>query len=117
MNEEAVLPKAYAPFAPVLELLPRPLAQVLRGQLAQFEPLARGLEQREFALQGDFEGLGGLTHHGAIDHILQSELLLRTEAPLDWCEFQPCKATRNPACATSFAASKNSGAPRVRPAA
>lgn len=84
MNDEAVLPKAYAPFAPVLELLSRPLAQVLRGQLAQFEPLARGLEQREFALQGDFEGLGGLTHHGAIDHILQSELLLRTEAPLEF---------------------------------
>lgn len=84
MTEETVLPAAYAPLEAVLELLSRPLAEVLRGQLLQFEPLAHRLERREFALQGEFEGLGGLTHHVAIDHILQSELLLRTEAPLEF---------------------------------
>jgi len=84
MNEETILPAAYAPFLPVLELLSKPLAEVLRGQLLQFEPLAQGLERREFSLRGEFEGLGGLTLHGEIDHILQSELLLRTEAPLEF---------------------------------
>ncbi len=84
MSAPDSLPPAYAPFLPVLALLSRPLADVLCGQLIQFEPLARGLEQREFAEQGEFEGLGGLTLHGEIDHILQSELLLRTEAPLEF---------------------------------
>ena len=84
MNEDIVLPPAYAPFRPVLELLSKPLAMTLCGQLQQFEPFARGLELKEFAFQGEFEGLGGLTHHGEIDHILQSELLLRTEAPLEF---------------------------------
>jgi hypothetical protein len=33
---------------------------------------------------GRVRGLGGLTHHGDIDTIVQSELLLRTEAPLEF---------------------------------
>ncbi len=84
MSEETVLPPAYEPFLPVLALLSRPMAEVLRGHLLQLEPLARGLERHEIALQGEFEGLGGLTQRGEIDHILQSELLLRTEAPLEF---------------------------------
>lgn len=84
MSEQLDLPPAYAPFENILGLLAQPLADVLRGQLLQFENLARGLEQREFARQGEFEGLGGLTHHGDIEHILQSELLLQSEAPLEF---------------------------------
>lgn len=33
MSEEMVLPPAYEPFRPVLELLSRPLAAILCGQL------------------------------------------------------------------------------------
>ena len=84
MSEETVLPPAYGPFQAVLDLLATSLATLLRGQLLQFELLARDLEMQEFADQGEFEGLGGLTHHGTVDHILQSELLLRTEAPLEF---------------------------------
>lgn len=84
MIEDTALPRAYAPFRQVLSLLSAPLATLLSGQLTQFEQLVRDLEVQEFAFHGEFEGLGGLTHHGVIDHILQSELLLRTEAPLEF---------------------------------
>jgi hypothetical protein len=78
------LPAAYAPFAPVLARLSAPFQQLLHGQLLQFERLARSLDAPEFAPQGEFEGLGGLTMRGDISHIVQSELLLRTEVPLEF---------------------------------
>jgi hypothetical protein len=77
-------PAAYAAFAPILERLSEPLRRVLCGQLEQFERLAPNLDAPELAPQGEFEGLGGLTLRGDINHILQSELLLRSEAPLEF---------------------------------
>jgi hypothetical protein len=77
-------PSAYAPFLPVLERLSDSLVELLHGQLLQFERLARNFDWRELAPQGEFEGLGGLTLRGEISHIVQSELLLRTEAPLEF---------------------------------
>lgn len=78
-------PAAYAAFTPVLERLSDSLVELLHGQLLQFERFfARSFDTREFAPQGEFEGLGGLTMHGDIAHIVQSELLLRTEAPLEF---------------------------------
>jgi hypothetical protein len=81
---QAALPPAYAPFIPVLARLSEPLLQVLGGQLLQFERFARSIEVQRFAPQGEFEGLDGLTMRGEITHIVQSELLLRTEAPLEF---------------------------------
>lgn len=78
------LPAAYAPFVPVFGRLSEPLQQVLGGQLLQFERLARNISIQRFAPQGEFEGLDGLTMRGEITHIVQSELLLRTEAPLEF---------------------------------
>ncbi|NEX92580.1 hypothetical protein [Caulobacter sp. 17J65-9] len=78
------LPAAYAAFVPVLERLSEPLLEVLYGQLEQFERLARPVDPRQSAIRGEFEGLGGLTLRGDIDHVVQSELLLRTEAPLEF---------------------------------
>jgi hypothetical protein len=83
-ERQDVLPAAYAPFLPVLERLSEPLVRVLEGQLVQFERLVRSMDTREFVPQGEFEGLGGLTMRGEVTHILQSELLLRTEAPLEF---------------------------------
>lgn len=83
-DELPPLPPAYAPFAPVLDRLSIPLLRVLHGHLLQFEPLARSLDIEEFAPQGEFEGLGGLTRRGDMAHVVQSELLLRTEAPLEF---------------------------------
>ncbi|MDY7096927.1 MAG: hypothetical protein SXU28_02195 [Pseudomonadota bacterium] len=84
IKEETRLPAAYDPFVPVLEKLSPALAEVLRGQLAQFEVFLRSLELIDDAPHGDFEGLNGLTNRGDIEHILQSELLLQTEAPLEF---------------------------------
>lgn len=78
------LPLAYAPFLPVLERLSEPLLRIVQGQLAQFERLVRDFGAPEMAEQGEFEGLGGLTSRGDVAHILQSEWLLRTEAPLEF---------------------------------
>ncbi|MEN3748780.1 hypothetical protein TPR58_16520 [Sphingomonas sp. HF-S3] len=78
------LPPAYAPFAPVLEALSLPLRQIIHGLLAELETTLAAFEVREFAQQGEFEGLGGLTTRGDMAHVLQSELLLRTEAPLEF---------------------------------
>jgi hypothetical protein len=78
------LPAAYAAFVPVLERLSEPLLEVLYGQLEQLERLARPVDPRQAAIRGEFEGLGGLTLRGDIDHVVQSELLLRTEAPLEF---------------------------------
>src|SRR4051794_30027811 len=80
----AALPAPYAVFLPVLEQLSVPLGQLIRGQLAQFERLIGGFDEADLHAQGDFEGLGSLTTHGDIAHIVQSELLLRTEAPLEF---------------------------------
>jgi len=77
-------PEAYAPFLPVLERLSEPLQKVLHGQLAQFERAFRTVDRHEMAQQGEFEGLGGLTMRGDISHILQSELLMRSHAPLEF---------------------------------
>jgi hypothetical protein len=79
-----VLPAAYAPFLAVLERLSDPLQQILRGQLIQFERVLRLSATERFASLGEFEGLGGLTQRGEIAHIVQSELLLRTHAPLEF---------------------------------
>lgn len=78
------LPGPYAPFAPVLERLSAPLQQVLNGQLLQFERLVRTFDVLQFAPHGEFEGLDGLTMSGEIAHIVQSELLLRTEVPMEF---------------------------------
>jgi hypothetical protein len=78
------LPKAYSAFAPILERLSAPLLQVLYGQLEQFERLVRDLDPLQTTAQGEFQGLGGLTQRGDLSHIVQSELLLRTEAPLEF---------------------------------
>lgn len=83
-RDRPVFPAAYASFAPVLDRLSDALVELLHGQLLQFERLARSFDWQEFAPQGEFEGLGGLTLRGDIAHIVQSELLLRTEAPLEF---------------------------------
>jgi hypothetical protein len=75
------LSEAYAPFLPVLERLSEPLQQLVEGLLVQFERLAADFDARDLAPQGEFEGLGGITTRGDLAHLLQSELLLRTEAP------------------------------------
>ncbi|MDQ0465008.1 hypothetical protein QO010_002792 [Caulobacter ginsengisoli] len=78
------LPAAYAPFLPVLEQLSEPMLRILQGQLAQFERMARILEAPDLAEHGDFEGYGGLSQRGDLGQIVQSELLLRTEEPLEF---------------------------------
>ncbi len=78
------VPAAYSPFAPVFARLSDPLRRMIEGQLEQFERLVPVLRATEMARSGEFEGLGGLTHRGEISHIVQSELLLRTEAPLEF---------------------------------
>lgn len=78
------LPAAYAPFASVLAQLSEPLRHLLHGQLAQFERIVHVLRTEDMARSGAFEGLGGLTHRGEITHLLQSELLLRSEAPIEF---------------------------------
>ena len=83
-DDSDVLPPGYAAFLPVLERLSEPLLRLIEGQLAQFERLIVDFHACEPAPQGEFEGLGGLTTHGDVAHLLQSELLLRAEAPLEF---------------------------------
>lgn len=87
-NDEEVIhksyPKAYASFLPVLERLSDPLQTILRGQLHSLESIFHSALRRNHNLIGDFEGVGGLTQRGEMSRILQSELLLRTEAPLEF---------------------------------
>jgi hypothetical protein len=78
------LPSAYALFASVLERLSQPLRTLLSGQLAQFERLIGRFDEEQLHIQGEFEGLGSLTTHGDLSQIVQSELLLRTEVPLEF---------------------------------
>ena len=82
--ERPIFPPAYGGFLPVFERLSDAMVELLHGQLLQFERLASSLDWHELAPQGEFEGLGGLTTRGEIVHIVQSELLLRTEAPLEF---------------------------------
>lgn len=78
------LPAAYAKFLPVLERLSDPLQRMLRGQLLQFERNFRLKDHDQPAEKGEFEGLGGLTTRGDVSHIVHSELLLRTQVPLEF---------------------------------
>ncbi|NBB15198.1 hypothetical protein GVN21_07495 [Caulobacter sp. SLTY] len=83
-QDQEAMPAAYAVFAPVLERLSAPMQQVLGGLLAQFERGLNRYDPPRARPQGEFEGLGGLARSGDIGHVLQSELLLRTEAPLEF---------------------------------
>lgn len=77
-------PEAYASFAPLLARLSDPLQAIIAGHLASFERLIGAVSEPALSTRGEVEGLGGLTTHGDIAQILQSELLLRTEAPLEF---------------------------------
>lgn len=80
----ASLPEAYAGFTPLLARLSEQLQAILAGHLAGFERLLRSVDEPALSTRGEVEGLGGLTTHGDIFQILQSELLLRTEAPVEF---------------------------------
>jgi len=77
-------PKAYTAFLPLLNQLSEPMKSLLRGHLLSLESILHSLQRRDHNLIGDFEGVGGLTQRGEMSRILQSELLLRTEAPLEF---------------------------------
>lgn len=77
-------PDAYQPFLPVLERLTEPMLRVLHGHLLSLEAILRSVQSQSQSAKGDFEGIGGLTLRGDINRILQSELLLRSEAPLEF---------------------------------
>lgn len=78
------LPPAYAYFQPLFERLSGNLGDAIAGQLEQFEPLLALVDEPVISSQGNIAGLGSLTRHGDLANILQSELLLRTEAPLEF---------------------------------
>lgn len=84
VKSERPLPAAYAIFLPVFEQLSMPLRRLLHGQLVQFERLLAEFDEAELRQQGNFEGLGSITTRGDIANIVQSELLLRSEAPLEF---------------------------------
>lgn len=84
VKPDMAVPEAYVAFTPVLERLSQPMLQVLCGQLEQFERLDLHLYPQQPAPRGEFEGLGGLAQRGDLSHIVQSELLLRSEAPLEF---------------------------------
>ena len=83
-KESEPFPEAYTPFLPVIERLSDPLTSILRGHLLSLEALLQAVQNRDRHIVGDFEGVGGLTQRGDISRILQSELLLRSEAPLEF---------------------------------
>lgn len=78
------LPEAYVPFQGVFESLSGAMATVLGGLLTQFEPLLASFDDRGPGEQGEFDGFAGLARRGDIDRLLHSELLLRTEAPVEF---------------------------------
>ena len=78
------LPDAYAMFTPVFERMSASLVTVLRGLLDQFEVLVDDFSPPRAAPLGEFEGLGGVALRGDIGRVVQSELLLRTEAPIEF---------------------------------
>ena len=77
-------PEAYHPFLPVLERLTEPMLKILHGHLLSLEAMLRSLHSETQSVKGDFEGIGGLTLRGDINRIIQSELLLRSEVPLEF---------------------------------
>lgn len=83
-RKAAEAPPAYAIFAPIFERLSAPTTEILFGHLEEFERLARTLDAPLLKPRGEFEGFSGLTLRGEISQIVQSELLLRTEAPLEF---------------------------------
>jgi hypothetical protein len=83
-EKSSSLSPAYAHFETVFERLSKNLRETLKGQLAQLEPLVRFVDESTLSSSGDMSGLGGLTRHGDLSNILQSELLLRTEAPIEF---------------------------------
>ena len=78
------LPPAYAPFQTVFERLSDQMRDTILGQLEQLEPLFHIVDEPVSSSRGDIAGLGSITQHGELSNILQSELLLRTEAPLEF---------------------------------
>lgn len=78
------LPEAYYPFLPVLERLTEPMLKILHGHLMSLEAMLRSVQSQSKSVKGDFEGIGGLTPRGDINRIIQSELLLRSEVPLEF---------------------------------
>lgn len=81
---EPALPSAYAPFLPLLAQLAQPLRSIVGGQLVQFERLREQFAPYDVHRSGELEGFDGLALKGDLSHILQSELLLRTEAPMEF---------------------------------
>ena len=77
-------PEAYHAFLPVLGRLTEPMLRVLHGHLMRLETMFRSVHPQSQSLTGDFEGIGGLTLRGDINRIIQSELLLRSEVPLEF---------------------------------
>ncbi|MEP3890659.1 MAG: hypothetical protein ABJN69_09330 [Hellea sp.] len=77
-------PAAYHAFLPVLERLTEPMLRVLHGHLMSLESMLRSVQSQSLSVKGDFEGIGGLTLRGDINRIIQSELLLRSEVPLEF---------------------------------
>lgn len=77
-------PEAYHPFLPLLERLTQPMLRILQGHLLSLEPLLRTVNSQSQSAKGNFEGIGGLTLRGDINRIIQSELLLRSEVPLEF---------------------------------
>lgn len=77
-------PEAYHAFLPILERLTEPMLRVLHGHLVSLEPMFRSVQSQSLSVKGDFEGIGGLTLRGDINRIIQSELLLRSEVPLEF---------------------------------
>lgn len=77
-------PDAYHPFLPVLERLTEPMLRILHGHLLSLEAILQSVQSQSHRAKGDFNGIGGLTLRGDINRIIQSELLLRSEAPLEF---------------------------------
>jgi hypothetical protein len=65
-------------------VLSAPLRNLLGGQLGEFERARAHFLPREQHTDGELEGFDGLALRGDLSHILQSELLLRTEAPMEF---------------------------------
>ncbi|MBA3068534.1 MAG: hypothetical protein FP825_08645 [Hyphomonas sp.] len=78
------VPPAYAAFAGLFAQMDPNLREVLEGMLAAMERQFPVPSEMTFNSVGDVDGFGGITHRGEISQLLQSELLLRTEAPLEF---------------------------------
>ena len=83
-KKDKAVPAAYAAFASLFAQLDASLLEILSGLLAAMErqfPLPSETTRQS---AGDIDGLGGIAQRGEISQLLQSELLLRTEAPLEF---------------------------------